>query len=283
MASLSSGLYLVATPIGNLKDITLRALDVLRQVDMVACEDTRTSRTLLNHYGIAPPRVIPYHDFSDENQRQRILQAIQGGAAVALISDAGTPLIADPGYKLVQACYDAGLPVVPIPGPCAAVAGVMMAGLPTNRFVFVGFISPKDLNWPRETTVVGYVACHDVPKVLSALDARFGDQMDLSLCREITKLHEGIFRGTPQTVSESLSWRAQQDPKIMGGEWVLVAHIARQVLDPQTLFDDIKALVQAHGVKQAVTIAQGMWDLPRKTLYTLALKAAAEDTPETPS
>ncbi len=279
MASLSSGLYLVATPIGNLKDITLRALDVLRQADMVACEDTRTSRTLLNHYGIVPPRLIPYHDFSDERQRQRILQAIQGGAAVALISDAGTPLIADPGYKLVQACHDQGVPVIPIPGACAAVAGMMMAGLPTHRFLFVGFIGPKDLNWPRETTVVGYVACHDVPKVLSALQDHFGDQAHIALCREMTKMHEGTFRGSPQSVSEALSQRAAQDPKIMGGEWVLVAHIAAQVLDPQTLESDMKALVQTHGVKQAVALAQGMWDVPRKTLYTLALKVAKDPSP----
>ena len=279
MASLSFGLYLVATPIGNLKDITLRALDVLRQADMVACEDTRTSRTLLNHYGIAPPRLIPYHDFSDERQRQRILQAIQEGAAVALISDAGTPLIADPGYKLVQACHDQGLPVIPIPGPCAAVAGLIMAGLPTNRFLFVGFITPKDLDWPRETTVVGYVSCHDITKVLLALQQRFGDQAQIALCREITKLHEGTFRGTPQSVSEALSLRAAQDPKIMGGEWVLVAHIAAQVLDPQTLESEISALVQAHGVKQAVALAQGLWDVPRKTLYAMALKVAKDPSP----
>ena len=279
MASLSFGLYLVATPIGNLKDITLRALDILRQADMVACEDTRTSRTLLNHYGIAPPRLIPYHDFSDERQRQRILQAIQEGAAVALISDAGTPLIADPGYKLVQACHDQGLPVIPIPGPCAAVAGLIMAGLPTNRFLFVGFITPKDLDWPRETTVVGYVSCHDITKVLLALQQRFGDQAQIALCREITKLHEGTFRGTPQSVSEALSLRAAQDPKIMGGEWVLVAHIAAQVLDPQTLESEIKALVQAHGVKQAVALAQGLWDVPRKTLYAMALKVAKDPSP----
>ena len=279
MASLSFGLYLVATPIGNLKDITLRALDVLRQADMVACEDTRTSRTLLNHYGIAPPRLIPYHDFSDERQRQRILQAIQEGAAVALISDAGTPLIADPGYKLVQACHDQGLPVIPIPGPCAAVAGLIMAGLPTHRFLFVGFIGPKDLDWPHETTVVGYVSCHDITKVLLALQQRFGDQAQIALCREITKLHEGTFSGTPQSVSEALSLRAAQDPKIMGGEWVLVAHIAAQVLDPQTLDSEIKALVQAHGVKQAVALAQGLWDVPRKTLYAMALKVAKDPSP----
>lgn len=279
MASLSFGLYLVATPIGNLKDITLRALDVLRQADIVACEDTRTSRTLLNHYAIRPPRLMAYHDFSDERQRQTVIQAIQGGAAVALISDAGTPLIADPGYKLVQACHDQGLPVIPIPGPCAAVAGLIMAGLPTNRFLFVGFITPKDLDWPRETTVVGYVSCHDITKVLSALQQRFGDQAQIALCREITKLHEGTFRGTPQSVSEALSLRAAQDPKIMGGEWVLVAHIAAQVLDPQTLDSEIKALVQAHGVKQAVALAQGLWDVPRKTLYAMALKVAKDPSP----
>jgi 16S rRNA (cytidine1402-2'-O)-methyltransferase len=245
----------------------------------VACEDTRTSRTLLNHYGIAPPRLIPYHDFSDERQRQRILQAIQEGAAVALISDAGTPLIADPGYKLVQACHDQGLPVIPIPGPCAAVAGLIMAGLPTHRFLFVGFIGPKDLDWPHETTVVGYVSCHDITKVLLALQQRFGDQAQIALCREITKLHEGTVRGTPQSVSEALSLRAAQDPKIMGGEWVLTAHIAAQVLDAQSLESEISALVQAHGVKQAVALAQGLWDVPRKTLYAMALKVAKDPSP----
>jgi 16S rRNA (cytidine1402-2'-O)-methyltransferase len=276
MASLSFGLYLVATPIGNLKDITLRALEILRQADIVACEDTRTSRTLLNHYGIAPPRVMAYHDFSDDIQRQKVIEAIHGGKAVALISDAGTPLIADPGYKLVQACHDHGLPVIPVPGACAAVAGLIMAGLPTHRFVFVGFITPKDLDWPRETTVVGYVSCHDITKILSAIQQRFGDQVQIVLCREITKLHEGTFRGTPQTITEALSLRAAKDPKIMGGEWVLVAHIAREDINPQDIESHIKALVQAHGVKQAVALAQGLWDVPRKTLYAMALKAVKD-------
>lgn len=278
MASLSFGLYLVATPIGNLKDITLRALDVLRQADIVACEDTRTSRTIFHHYGITPPQLMAYHDFSDDRHRQKVIEAIQAGKAVALISDAGTPLIADPGYKLVQACHDHGLPVIPVPGACAAVAGLIMAGLPTHRFLFVGFINPKNLDWPRETTVVGYVSCHDVMKVLRALAARFGNQMDLALCREITKLHEGTFRGTPETIAEGISLRAAKDPKIMGGEWVLVAHIAQEVINPQDIESHIKTLVQSHGVKQAVALAQGMWDVPRKTLYAMALKALKDQT-----
>lgn len=279
MSSLSSGLYLVATPIGNLKDMTLRALDVLRQVDIVACEDTRTSRTLLQHYDIRPPRLMTYHDFSDEGQRQSIIASIEGGAAVALISDAGTPLIADPGYKLVRACHEQTIPVISIPGACAAVAALTMAGLPTDRFLFVGFVSEKKVDWPRETTVVGYVACHDVTKVLTTLGDRFGDQIQLSLCREITKLHEGILMGSPALVMQTLGERAAKDPKIMGGEWVLVAHLAAEILDMKTIEHQMKTLVADHGVKEAVSIAQGLWELPRKTLYTLALTLAKDNAP----
>src|SRR5947207_10432728 len=139
---LSAGLHLVATPIGNLRDITVRALEVLAAADLIACEDTRVTRKLLDHYGIATA-LTPYHDHNAAEARPKLLARLADGAAIALVSDAGTPLVSDPGYKLVRAARDAGIPVTALPGPSAALAALTVSGLPTDRFLFEGFLPAK--------------------------------------------------------------------------------------------------------------------------------------------
>src|SRR5205809_3046335 len=141
--ALPPGLHLVATPIGNLRDITLRALEVLSAADLIACEDTRVTRKLLDHYGIATA-LTPYHDHNAAEARPKLLARLADGAAIALVSDAGTPLVSDPGYKLVRAARDAGIPMTALPGPSAALAALTLSGLPTDRFFFEGFLPSKE-------------------------------------------------------------------------------------------------------------------------------------------
>jgi 16S rRNA (cytidine1402-2'-O)-methyltransferase len=195
-------LYLVATPIGNLEDITLRAISVLKSVDIIACEDTRHSGKLLHHYGISKP-TISYHEHNERERAAELIGRLENGESVALITDAGTPGISDPAYRLVVGAVERGISVVPIPGATALIAGLIASGLPTDAFLFAGFLPPKkqarrarleELRAVRETLVL-YEAPHRVRETL--LDARevLGDRR-ASLARELTKLHEEFIRGT---------------------------------------------------------------------------------------
>lgn len=197
------GLYVVATPIGNLGDISQRALEVLRAADLIAAEDTRHSQRLLQHFGIEG-QLIPYHDHSDTRSQARIARTLSEDGVVALISDAGTPLISDPGYRLVREMQDQGHRVLPVPGPCAAVAALSVCGLPTDRFRFEGFLSaragPRDRRLQqlsRETaTLVFYEAPHRVAETLQAMASCFGPGREAVLAREITKAFETLRRGS---------------------------------------------------------------------------------------
>lgn len=196
-------LYVVATPIGNLEDITCRALRVLREVDLVAAEDTRHSRKLLSHYGIGTPLTSCFAH-NELAKSDRILELLESGRSVALISDAGTPGIADPGYLLVRLCRDRGLPVVPIPGPCAAVTALCVAGQPIDRFVFEGFLPSRaaarrsrlEQLRDEERSIVWYEAPHRLAAALQDLESVCGGERGLTVARELTKLHEEVFRGT---------------------------------------------------------------------------------------
>ncbi|TLM65806.1 MAG: 16S rRNA (cytidine(1402)-2'-O)-methyltransferase [Deltaproteobacteria bacterium] len=202
-------LYVVATPIGNLEDITARALRVLREVAVIAAEDTRHSRKLLNHFGIRTP-LISCHEHNEQQRQELLLGRLLAGEAIALISDAGTPAIADPGYRLVRACHGAGVPVVPIPGASALLAALSAAGEPTDRFLFEGFLPARATareaalralcGEPR--TVVCYEAPHRLMATLAAVAAVWGADRPLVVARELTKLHEELFRGT---VGEALA------------------------------------------------------------------------------
>jgi 16S rRNA (cytidine1402-2'-O)-methyltransferase len=201
-------LYVVATPIGNLEDITARALRVLGSVDLIAAEDTRHSRKLLNHFGIRTP-LISYHEHNERQRQAELVQRLLTGQRLALISDAGTPAIADPGYRLVCACHAAGVPVVPVPGPSALVTALCAAGVPTDRFVFEGYLPARAaarsacLQGLRDETrtVVLYETPHRLLAALAAIAATWGEARPLVVARELTKLHEELFRGT---VAEAL-------------------------------------------------------------------------------
>jgi 16S rRNA (cytidine1402-2'-O)-methyltransferase len=204
----SGTLYVVATPIGNLEDITARALRVLGSVDLIAAEDTRHSRKLLNHFGIRTP-LISYHEHNERQRQAELVQRLLTGQRLALISDAGTPAIADPGYRLVCACHAAGVPVVPVPGPSALVTALCAAGVPTDRFVFEGYLPARAaarsacLQGLRDETrtVVLYETPHRLLAALAAIAATWGEARPLVVARELTKLHEELFRGT---VAEAL-------------------------------------------------------------------------------
>lgn len=219
---LEAGLYLVATPIGNLADITLRALAVLARADVVAAEDTRRSRVLMSHYGLSP-QMIAYHDHNGDEMRPRLLEMIAAGQAVALVSDAGMPLISDPGYKLAKAVRGAGLMVEVVPGASSVMAGLALSGLPTDRFLFAGFLPPKQEARRRALEGVADVAAsliffETVKRVHAVLEdmAAVLPGREVALAREITKLHQEVISGPVETV------RAKLADRRLKGELVLL-------------------------------------------------------------
>ncbi|MBI5135959.1 MAG: 16S rRNA (cytidine(1402)-2'-O)-methyltransferase [Nitrospirae bacterium] len=196
-------LYVVATPIGNLGDITLRALAVLKSADIIAAEDTRHTRKLLTHHGVAPGQLTSYHDHNKDYKAPVLVERLRAGESVALVTDAGTPLIADPGYYLVVQAHAAGLPVVPLPGACAAATALSVAGLPTDAYTFIGYPPNKGAQRRRRfeqfreqpCSLVLYESPHRLLKCLADLADVLGER-NVAVCRELTKQHEEIFRGT---------------------------------------------------------------------------------------
>ncbi len=218
-------LYLVATPIGNLGDMVPRAIEILHQVDLIAAEDTRHSGRLLQHFGIRTP-VTAYHDFSQDSRRQALIARLLAGEHIALISDAGTPLISDPGYALVRDARQLGLTVTPIPGACALIAALSASGLPSDRFCFEGFLPAKASSRlaaleplaeePR--TLIFYESPHRIEESLASLEAVFGAEREIVLAREITKTFETFLSGTLASVRA----RVQADPDQRRGEFVVL-------------------------------------------------------------
>lgn len=273
-SSLPPGLYLVATPIGNLRDITLRALDVLSAVDAIACEDTRVSGKLLKTYDISKP-LWSYNDHSDDKKRESIIKAIKDGKAVALISDAGSPLISDPGYKLVRDAFEAGISVTSIPGACAAIMALQLSGLPSEAFTFIGFLPPKEkgrrdalARWAsHEETLITY---ESGPRLLSALKdihAVLGDRK-VCVARELTKMFEEI-RFLP---IEALiaSYEEKSAPK---GEIVLVIEgaSARNWSDDE-IIAALKEALSTMKTKDAAAHVMGLSGKPKKYIYDIALQ-----------
>ena len=199
---MSGTLYTVATPIGNLEDITYRAVRTLREVDLIACEDTRQTRKLLDHYGIGKP-TVSYHEHNEQSRSSDLVADLQQGKNIALVSDAGTPLIADPGYRLVAQARQAGIRVVPIPGPSAALAALSASGLPTDSFLFFGFLPVKAGQRRKaleefrtlDMSIVLYEAPHRMLATLEEIGAVLGSR-PIVLAREITKIHEEFLSGT---------------------------------------------------------------------------------------
>ena len=274
--SLEPGLYIVATPIGNLGDITLRAVDVLRACDGVACEDTRVTGKLLKHLGISKP-LWRYDDHSEHRDRGRLVESMRT-RAVALVSDAGTPLVSDPGYRLVNDCRAEGIPVTALPGACAAVMGLSLSGLPNDRFIFAGFLPAKDKARREmleelggiDTTLVFY---ETAPRLLKSLDAieQVLPHREVAVARELTKLHEEVRRGLPHGLR---AYFESHPPK---GEIVLLVGppipMEASEADADILLRDALATLKPSQAAARVARETG---LERKDLYARALELRAE-------
>jgi 16S rRNA (cytidine1402-2'-O)-methyltransferase len=275
IVSLKFGLYVTATPIGNLGDMTLRAVEVLKGVDAILCEDTRTTAKLLNHFGIKKP-LIAYHEHNADKVRENVMNKLEGGESLALVSDAGTPLISDPGYKLVRAAQENNIPVHPIPGPAAPMAALMAAGLPTNMFTFVGFLPSKagakkkaleDLSG-HQTTLIFFESPKRVVKTVAAMAEVFGAAREAAMCRELTKIYEEIVRLPLSDLLENLQAR-----ETIKGEIVLL--VAPPEADSAKDVDVDRALERALRSLTTKGAAQLISDLtgkPRKELYDRALQ-----------
>lgn len=276
-AALAPGLYLVATPIGNARDITLRALDILANADLLAAEDTRHTRKLLEIHGIrrAPRTLLPYHDHNGARQRPRLLAALDDGRSVALVSDAGTPLVADPGFALARAAVAAGHAITAAPGPSALLGALAVAGMPTDRFLFAGFLPPRDAARrrtldelaPVPATLVFYEAPRRLGAALTAMAAALGAARPAAVCRELTKRFEEVRRGTLAALAEH--YADGPDPK---GEIVVVVGRALPAeVEDDALDAALRAALAGASVKDAAAAVANGLGLPRRRVYARAL------------
>jgi 16S rRNA (cytidine1402-2'-O)-methyltransferase len=270
-------LFVVATPIGNVDDLSPRARETLAQVHVVACEDTRHAGQLLTRLGISA-RLVSLHEHNEERRLPEILAGLRAGEDVALVSDAGTPLISDPGYRLLAAARAEGLPVSPIPGPCAAVAALSVAGLPTDRFHFEGFLPARsearkarleELRGRRETLVF-YESVHRIVESLGDAAAVLGGERPAAVGRELTKLHETVYRGTLAELLVAVG----ADPSTLRGEYVIVAggNVGSGPA-PGELARVVAILAAELPPGQAAALAARLTGAPRREAYQMALGA----------
>ena len=276
---LAPGLYVVATPIGNLTDITLRALQTLAAADLILCEDTRHSARLLDHYGVKGRRKS-LHEHNEREAVDWIAGLLAEGQVIALISDAGTPLLSDPGFPLVRALRERDLPVFAVPGPSALLAALASAGLPTDRFSFIGFLPAKAgaregaiaALKGREDTLVFYESPRRLDACLAALRDGFGPDRDAVVALELTKKFERVARGTLEALATQF---AQDDTK--GEAVVLVAGAGAPAEPLEADWQDALAEAMAeNSLREAVDMVSARFDLPRKKVYDAALKRKAE-------
>lgn len=250
---LAPGLYLVATPIGNLEDITLRALRVLESADRIACEDTRQTQKLLNHFGIATP-TVSYHMHNEGPRADELVAELKQGARIALVSDAGTPGISDPGAELVASAISAGVAVFPIPGANAAISAFVASGLSTEQFIFHGFLPAKagqrrtalEELLRSGTTHIFYEAPHRIVETLSDIETVFGAEQHVVLARELTKLHEEFLRGPVGELRAELTAR----PAIRGEMVLLFAPNAEEKAQRQSIAAEVVALMKSQGLDE---------------------------------
>lgn len=268
-------LYIVATPIGNLSDITAHAIDCLKTVAIIACEDTRTSGKLLNHFNI-PTKTWAYHDHNAEVQTPKLIEILQSGQSIALISDAGTPLISDPGFRLVRACHQAGIKVSPVVGASAAIAALSVAGLPSDKFYFYGFLPAKTAGRQSElakikdltATLIFYEAPHRIVECIDDMITVLGNNRQVTFCREITKTFETIY---PSTLGELKQFVAS-DANQQKGEMVLVVAGANDSVNDEGKHDALlKRLLQDLSVKKAAQLASDITGAKKNALYERAL------------
>jgi 16S rRNA (cytidine1402-2'-O)-methyltransferase len=275
---LEPGLYIVATPIGNLGDITIRALDTLASATLVACEDTRVSGKLLKHFGIST-RMLSYHEHNAGPAGEKILAAIRQGGSVALITDAGTPIISDPGQRLVALVRGHGLPVWPVPGASAPVAALSASGMANDAFLFAGFLPTKEMARRArlrefkalKATLVFFESPNRLDKALADIAAELGETREVAICREITKLHEEQVWGTAGELAHAYAG------KTVKGEIVLLIAPPQEeaLIDPDALIGE---LLERMSVSEAAAEAARMTGLPRRMLYSRALELAKPQT-----
>jgi 16S rRNA (cytidine1402-2'-O)-methyltransferase len=269
-------LYVVGTPIGNLEDITFRAVRILQTVDIIAAEDTRHTGKLLQHFQVKTPQVS-YHEHNRTSRIPELLEHLVNDKAIALVSDAGMPGISDPGYELVKACIEAGISVVPIPGASAAITALSAAGLPTDRFVFEGFLPAKTQQrqehleslQTESRTLIFYESPHRLRDTLQDLAKVWGSDRQIVLCRELTKLYEEFWRGT---IAEAIAHYNQREPQ---GEYTLVV-AGIPASQPQLTEEELKAELKqliSQGISRSQASRQlaKFTSLPRRQLYQLAL------------
>jgi 16S rRNA (cytidine1402-2'-O)-methyltransferase len=268
------GLYLVATPIGNLGDITLRALELLAGADVIACEDTRVTGKLAQRYGIKTP-LTPYHEHNAAEARPKLLARLSQGQAVALVSDAGTPLISDPGYRLVSEAVEAGFTVIPLPGASAALAALGVASLPTDRFFFEGFLPPKQAGRQKRiaelslipATLVLFESGPRLGAALADLAAVLGPRM-AAICRELTKLHEEVRRGDLAALAQDYAGDAETRGEIV----IVIAPPADDVCSAVELDELLRRALARVSVKDAVGEVALATGRPRREVYQRALE-----------
>jgi 16S rRNA (cytidine1402-2'-O)-methyltransferase len=271
---MSGALYIVPTPIGNLEDMTFRAVRVLKEVDLIAAEDTRHSRVLLNHYGIRTS-VTSYHEHNERSKARELVERLRQGTSVALLSDAGTPMISDPGYRLMVEAIGAGVPVIPLPGPSALTAALTAAGLPTDRFAFEGFLPAKKserrsaLEALRNDmrTLIFYETPHRLKETLADMAEVFGNR-DLAIGREISKVHEEFLRGAMRELIAKLE---QQNVR---GEITLIVQGASggTLVQEEQLISEVRQLAQdGMRVKEISELLSARHGISRREVYGLAL------------
>lgn len=269
-------LYLIGTPIGNLSDFSPRAVETLSSVDFIAAEDTRVTLKLLNHFDIHKP-LVSYYEHNKYASGEKIVQRILAGESCGLVTDAGMPAVSDPGEDIVWMCMDQGIPVTTIPGPTALITALVLSGLPTGRFCFEGFLSTNNKSRREHLeelqnearTMIFYEAPHKLRKTLSDLKEAFGDDRRISLCRELTKLHEEVL---PFSLSEAVRYYEEHDPK---GEYVLILEGRPEESDPILSEEEALALVakyraEGRSLKESCKLASSQSGYSKNELYALA-------------
>lgn len=285
MSNQNGVLYIIATPIGNLADISQRALDTLQQVDLIAAEDTRKSKTLLNHHSIQT-RMTAYHEHNEGSKSKILIEKLLQGESIALISDAGTPLISDPGYSLVSEARAAGIIVVPLPGACALITALCASGLSSARFNFEGFIARTssarqrffETHLKQPQTLVFYESSHRIVYCLEDMLAVYAPERQVAVARELTKTFETIINGSIADVLEQV----KVDSNMQRGEFVVMVEACTDNKKddelPDETLDMLKILLAECSLKTAVSLAVKLTDHPKKKLYQAALDLSKDES-----
>lgn len=279
---LENALYVAATPIGNLSDITLRALQLLRKVDFVVCEDTRVSAKLLDAYKIKDKKLLTYNDHCDEKNRQKILDLLVQGCSIALISDAGTPLISDPGYKLIRFLRDHNQKIIPIPGASSVVSAISASGIACDNFLFLGFIPTSEVqkeklikSLPKNFTFVFFEAANRITETLNLIQKTIGNRR-VCVARELTKVFEEIISDELNNVLKTFAENSER----LRGEFVIIVEKAdknNNEIDEEMLLEEIrKAIAAGYSVKDLSQNLSEIFSVSKRDIYQLALKIPHE-------